>query len=281
MRAFFLLTVSLFAIVCAAQSREQANLLQDVKIEQRLGQPLPLDAKFRDEVGREVALADYFGKEKPVVLALIYYRCPSLCNQMLNGMLAAFRIVKHDIGKDYDVVCISIDPRETPDLASKKKESYIKSYGRPGAANGWHFLTGTKEEIDRVAEAVGYHYKYIPETDIYAHAAGIVVCTPEGKLGQYFYGIEYSPRHLELALADSSNGKIGSLVDAVTLWCTVYDPATGSYQFMILRVIQVFGILTVLALATYVFRSLRGERKLAQRSSDRALQNGNVGGGHE
>jgi len=212
------------------------------------------------------------------VLALIYYRCPSLCNQILNGMLAAFRIVKHDLGKQYEVVCISIDPRETPDLAAQKKESYVKSYGRSGAADGWHFLTGAEEQINRVANAVGYHYKYIPETDIYAHAAGIVVCTPDGKLGQYFYGIEYSPRQLELALADSSNGKLGSLVDAITLWCTVYDPATGTYQFMILRVIQVFGVLTVIALATFVLRGLRAERRAAAAARERSEQNGALGG---
>lgn len=281
MRAIALTLASVIACVCFAQPREQVDLLKDVKIEQRLGQPLPLDAKFRDEAGREVSLSDYFGKEKPIVLALIYYRCPSLCNQMLNGMLAAFRIVKHDIGEQYDVVCISIDPRETPDLARAKKESYVKSYGRQGAASGWHFLTGTKEQIDRVADAVGYRYKYVPETDIYAHAAGIVVCTPEGKLGQYFYGIEYPPRQLELALADSSNGKVGSLVDAVTLWCTVYDPATGSYQFMILRVIQLFGILTVIVLATFIIRSLRAERRSALSAKTGADRNGVLGGDDE
>ncbi len=278
MRAIALTLASVVACVCLAQPREQVDLLEDVRIEQRLGQSLPLDAKFRDEAGSDVSLSDYFGKEKPVVLALIYYRCPSLCNQILNGMLAAFRIVKHDIGEQYDVVCISIDPRETPELAGEKKESYVKSYGRQGAASGWHFLTGSKEQIDRVADAVGYHYKYVPETDIYAHAAGIVVCTPDGKLGQYFYGIEYSPRQLELALADSSNGKVGSLVDAVTLWCTVYDPATGSYQFMILRVIQVFGILTVIVLATFIVRSLRAERRSAASASAKADQNGTLGG---
>lgn len=281
MRAIALTLAGVIACVCFAQPREQVDLLEDVKIEQRLGQPLPLDAKFRDEAGREVSLTDYFGKGKPVVLALIYYRCPSLCNQMLNGMLAAFRIVKHDIGEQYDVVCISIDPRETPELAGEKKESYVKSYGRQGAASGWHFLTGTKEQIDRVAGAVGYRYTYVPETDIYAHAAGIVVCTPEGKLGQYFYGIEYPPRQLELALADSSNGKVGSLVDAVTLWCTVYDPATGSYQFMILRVIQVFGILTVIVLATFIMRSLRAERRSASSANAGADQNGALGGDDE
>lgn len=278
MRAIVLTLASVVACVCLGQPREQVDLLEDVKIEQRLGQSLPLDARFRDEAGSEVSLSDYFGKEKPVVLALIYYRCPSLCNQMLNGMLAAFRIVKHNVGEQYDVVCISIDPRETPELAGEKKESYVKSYGRQGAASGWHFLTGSKEQIDRVADAVGYYYKYVPETDIYAHAAGIMVCTPDGKLGQYFYGIEYSPRQLELALADSSNGKVGSLVDAVTLWCTAYDPATGSYQFMILRVIQVFGILTVIVLATFIVRNLRAERRLAASANARADQNGTLGG---
>lgn len=269
------------AAACFAQTRDQVNLLNDVKIEQRLGQALPLDAKFRDEMGREVALSDYFNKGKPVVLSLIYYRCPSLCNQILNGMLASFRVVKHNIGQEYDVVCISIDPRETPELAAQKKESYVKSYGRPGAGNGWHFLTGAEEQIRRVADAVGYHYKYVPETDLYAHAAGIVVCTPGGRLGQYFYGIEYSPRQLELALAESSNGKVGDLVDAITLWCTVYDPATGSYQFMILRVIQVFGILTVIVLATFIVRSLRSERRPTTSASSRTHQNGTVGGDEE
>jgi len=279
MRLLLVCALFLASFTLHAQPKEQVNLLGDVRIDQRLGEPLPLNATFRDESGKEVKLGDYFQKGRPVVLALIYYRCPSLCNQILNGMLAAFRIVKYNIGKEFDVVCISIDPRETPELAAGKKKSYIESYHRPGAESGWHFLTGTDDQIHLVANAVGYHYKYVPETDIYAHAAGIVVCTPDGKLGQYFYGIEYSPRELELALTESSQGKIGSLMDAITLWCTVYDPATGSYQFMILRVVQAAGILTVLVLGTFILRSLRSEKAIPRAdASDDVPKNGVDGG---
>ncbi|GIV02015.1 MAG: electron transporter SenC [Fimbriimonadales bacterium] len=278
MRFLFVCSLLLGAVAAFAQPKEQLNLLNDVRIDQRLGEPLPLEATFKDESGREVKLGEYFQKNRPVVLALIYYRCPSLCNQILNGMLAAFRIVKYDIGKDFDVVCISIDPRETPDLAAAKKKSYIESYHRPSAESGWHFLTGTEDQIKKVADAVGYHYKYVPESDIYAHAAGIVVCTPEGKLGQYFYGIEYSPRELELALTESSQGQIGNLVDAITLWCTVYDPATGSYQFLILRVIQVAGILTVLILGTFIVRNLRAEKGTRRMDENDLPKNGSDGG---
>ncbi|MCH8275307.1 MAG: SCO family protein [Armatimonadetes bacterium] len=251
------------------------NLSTDVGLDQRLGEQVPLDVTFRDEAGRTVTLGDYLG-DRPVVLGLVYYRCPMLCNQVLNGMLKVLRVVKYDVGKEFDVVLVSIDPRETPDVAAAKKESYVRSYSRPGAEEGWHFLTGDEAAIQRVAQAVGYRYVYDPETDLYAHPAGIMVLTPEGKLGQYFYGIEYFQRDLTLALTESSDNRIGTLVDQIILYCFAYDPTSGKYGLLIMRVIRVLGVGTVLLLASYiVVMSLRDRRRAAAR----ALGSTNLKGG--
>jgi protein SCO1/2 len=221
------------------------NILQGVNFDQDLGAKVPLDARFLDSEGNSVTLGDYFGK-KPVVLILAYYKCPLLCPEVLHGAAESFRKISFRIGQQYEVVTLSINPKEGPALAAKEKKTYVSVYGDPDAASGWHFLTGTMPEIKRVADAVGFHFKYIPQLDQYAHAAGIVVLTPEGKVAQYFYGIKYAPEDLRLALVQSSKEKIGSVVDQVLLFCCTYDPDTGKYHAIIARVLAICGAITIL-----------------------------------
>lgn len=236
-----------------------AEMIRDVGIEQHLDAPLPLESMFRDEAGHDVRLGAYFGR-KPVVLALVYYRCPMLCTQVLNGFLKSSQALPLEIGRDYDVVTVSIDPHETPEQAADKKRPYVRAYRRPGAEQGWHFLTGNEESITRLAEAVGFRYRYDPPSGQYAHASGIVVATPAGRTARYLYGIEYSPHDLRLALVDSSSGKIGTPVDQVLLLCYHYDPLTGKYGLAIAGALQGAALLTVLVLAGYLGMMLRRER---------------------
>jgi protein SCO1 len=225
--------------------------LQEVKIEQKLDQQLPLDLVFRDESGRDVKLGDYFG-HKPVVLAFVYYDCPMLCTQVLNGMVTSFRVLPFQIGKEFDVVTISFDPRETPELAQKKKKvyvDYLPEKMRADAASGWHFLTGDQANIARVTDAAGFRYRYDEKTQQFAHASAIMVTTPHGKLSRYFYGIEYPARDLRLGLIESSANKIGSPVEQLLLYCYHYDPATGKYGLVVMRVMRIAGVLTLLGIA--------------------------------
>lgn len=224
--------------------------LKDVRIEQKLNQQLPLDLVFRDESGQEVKLGQYFGN-KPVVLALVYYDCPMLCTQVLNGMVTSFRVLPFQIGNEYDVVTVSFDPRETSALATKKKKVYIDYLPdkmREGANSGWHFLTGDPANIAQLTEAVGFHYRYDDATKQFAHASAIMVATPQGKLSRYFYGIDYPARDLRLGLIESSENKIGSPVDQLLLYCYHYDPATGKYGAVVMRVMRIAGVLTVLGI---------------------------------
>jgi protein SCO1 len=221
------------------------NILKGVNFNQDLGAQVPLDAKFVDSTGKAVTLGDYFGK-KPVVMILAYYKCPLLCPEVLHGATESFKKISFRIGQQYNVVTLSINPKEGPELAAKEKKLYVSIYGDPGAAAGWHFLTGQTPDIKRVADAVGFHYKYIPQLDQYAHAAGIVVLTPKGKVAQYFYGIKYAPEDLRLALVQSSQDKIGSVVDQVLLFCCTYDPDTGKYHALITRVLAICGGITIL-----------------------------------
>jgi protein SCO1 len=237
-----------------------AALLRDVGIEQRQGTPLPLDALFRDESGREVRLGEYFA-DKPVVLAFVQYRCPMLCTLVLNGFLKSSQGMPLEIGRDYQVVTVSFDPREGPELASEKKKHYVRSYRREGAAEGWHFLTGDQQAIDRLTQAVGFRYHYDPQSDQFAHASGIVVATPDGRLARYLYGIEYSPHDLRLGLVESSAGRIGSPVDQVLLLCYHYDPLTGKYGLAIAGALRIAGTLTVLALGGFLIVMIRRELK--------------------
>ena len=235
--------------------------LSNVGLEQKLDQQLPLDLVFRDESGQEVKLGQYFG-QKPVVLALVYYDCPMLCTQVLNGMVTSFRVLPFQVGKEFDVVTVSFDPRETSELAARKKKVYVNYLPeklRPAAANGWHFLTGDQANIAKLTDAVGFRYYYDETTKQFAHASGIMVATPHGKLSRYFYGIEYAPRDLRLGLIESSAEKIGSPVDQLLLYCYHYDPATGKYGAAVMKIMRIAGVLTVLALVAMLF-ALKGRK---------------------
>jgi protein SCO1/2 len=224
--------------------------LRDVGIEQKLDHQLPLDLVFRDESGQQVKLGQYFG-QKPVVVALVYYDCPMLCTQVLNGMVTSFRALPFAVGKEFDVVTVSFDPRETSALASAKKKlyvNYLPERMQANAANGWHFLTGDQESIKQLTDAVGFRYHYDEATRQFAHASGIMVTTPEGKLSRYFYGIEYAPRDLRLGLIESSQNKIGSPVDQLLLYCYHYDPATGKYGAAVMKIMRTAGVITVLCI---------------------------------
>ncbi len=233
--------------------------LREVGFDQRLGEGLPLDAEFRDEQGRTVRLGDYFGK-KPVVLSLVYYQCPMLCTLTLNGLSSALSVLQLDVGKDFEVVTVSFEPKDTPELATAKKDTYLKRYKRAGAEQGWHFLTGDTMSIMRLTQAVGFRYAWDERTRQWAHPAGIVVATPEGRLARYLYGVEYAPRDLRLALVEASAGKVGSPVDAVVLYCYQYDPSTGRYSAAIMRLVRLGATLTLLALGAFVVVMLRRER---------------------
>jgi protein SCO1/2 len=220
-------------------------VLKKVGIDQKLNEQLPLDAVFKDELGNEVRLGQFF-KGKPVVIALVYYTCPMLCNQVMNGMLGSFRQTSLNIGEDFEVVTVSFDTKDTPAIASAKKTTYIAGYNRPSGNAGWHFLTGDDANIKRLADAVGFRYTWDEQTKQYAHASGIMIATAEGKLARYFYGIEYPPRDLRLALVEASENKIGTPVDALMLYCYHYDPATGKYGVVIMNVIRIAGVVTII-----------------------------------
>jgi protein SCO1 len=227
------------------------EVLKSVSIEQKLGEQVPLDAVLRDEAGREVRLGEYFAKGKPVVLALVYYECPMMCNQILNALSGSLVAVSFTPGKEFEVVTVSFDPRETPELAARKKATYMKRYGREGAETGWHFLTGNQESIDRVTKAVGFNYVWDERSKQYAHSSAIMVATSEGRLSHYFYGIDYAPKDIRLALVEASSGKIGSPVDQLVLFCYHYDPITGKFA-PVMTVVRVAGVLTVLGLVALV-----------------------------
>ena len=218
------------------------ELLKDVSVDQRLNESIPLGLTFRDEHGQTVQLSKYFVSGKPVILSLVYYSCPMLCTQVLNGLDRSMEQIPLTIGKDFNVVTVSIDPTEKPVLAEAKQALYTGMYGRPGAADGWHFLVGDDPQIKQLANAVGFHYAYDPDSHQYAHASVIMVLTPEGKLSRYFYGISYPERDLRLGLVDASDGKIGSPVDAILLYCYHYDPHTGKYGLLINRIIHCGGV---------------------------------------
>jgi len=238
-------------------------MLREVGIDQKLSAPLPLELSFQDETGKAVQLQQYFGK-KPVILAFVYYECPMLCTQVLNGLLESLKTLSFDVGKEFNVVTVSFDPGETPKLAAEKKASYLKQYERAGTEQGWHFFTGDSAAIRQLTSAVGFRYKYDAVTDQFAHASGIMVITPQGKIARYFYGIEYPARDLRLALVEASENKIGSLVDQVLLYCFHYDPSIGKYGLVIMNVLRLAGIATVMALGTFMIVMFRRDRKAAK-----------------
>jgi protein SCO1/2 len=245
------------------QSSGLPEALQTVGIEQRLNEQLPLDTKFVDENGKSVALGDYFGKGKPVVLALVYYECPMLCNQVLTGLSGALKGVNFDVGKEFDVVAISFDPRDTPTVAKAKKETYLAHYNRPETAAGWHFLTGTPESIEKITQAVGFKYQWDESTKQFAHAGGIQIATPEGRLARYFYGIDYAPKDVKFGVMEASSSKIGNPVEKLILYCYHYNPASGKYGLMIMNIVRLGGIATLLGLAAMFWMFRRYNRNKA------------------
>ncbi|HKP72866.1 MAG TPA: SCO family protein [Pyrinomonadaceae bacterium] len=249
------------------------NALKDIGIDQRLGNQVPLDVQFRDETGQTVKLGDYFGS-RPVVISLVYYNCPMLCNQVLQGLVGGLRGIPFTVGREFDVVTVSFDPREGAADAAKKKEVVLHDYRRRGesVAGGWHFLTGDKASIDALADAVGFKYGFDEKTNQFAHASGVMVATPQGKLSHYFYGIEYAPRELKLGLVEASDGKIGSAVDKLTLYCYHYDPTTGKYAPVIMNFMRAGGVLTVLGVVGLIWM-LKRRRGAAER-----LSTGEAGG---
>jgi protein SCO1/2 len=246
------------APVAGAPSNQVPAPLNRVGFEQRLNEQLPLDLPFKDEDGKVVKLGEYFGR-KPVVLTFVYYECPMLCTQVLNGLESALRVLTESVGDEFDVVTVSFDPRETPALASGKKKAYLERYKRAGAEQGWHFLTGEQASIEALTKAAGFSYTWDEQTQQFAHASGIVVATPAGRLSRYFFGIDYSPRDLKFALMESTSERIGSLADQLLLYCYHYDPATGNYGFVAMGAVRVGGAVTLLALVGFVFVSLRRE----------------------
>jgi protein SCO1/2 len=234
------------------------ELLKEVGVDQKLNDEIPLNLAFRDEHGRPVELAQFFGS-KPVILTLVYYNCPMLCTQVLNGLDRSLEVLPLEIGKDFNVVTVSIDPTDRPVVAEAKQAMYAGMYRRPGAQYGWHFLTGDEPQIKQLADSVGFRYAYDPDSKQYAHASAIMLLTPSGKISRYFYGVSYPERDLRLGLVEASQGKIGSPVDAVLLFCYHYDPHTGKYGLLISRVLQLGGILTVLVGGIFLIFLFRGE----------------------
>ena len=229
--------------------------LQNIGIDQKLGDRLPMEAVFKDEDGRAVKLGDYFTKGRPVVVAFVYYECPMLCNQVLNGLSGSLKGISLDAGKDFDVLAISFDARENdkPDLAKNKKAAYVERYGRDGGENGWHFLTGTADAIDAATKAAGFGFKWDEKSNQFAHAGGIMITTPDGKLARYLYGIDYSPKDLKLGIVESSENKVGSPVDKLLLYCYHYDPSTGKYGLAILRIIRAFAVVMLIGMGAMAF----------------------------
>jgi protein SCO1/2 len=239
--------------------------LKGVGIDQKLDQRVPLELMFKDEFGNPVPLSKYFESKKPVILALVYYRCPMLCTQILSGLESSLKVVSLNPGKDFEVVSVSFDPKDTPEIAAAKKQTYLKRYGRPNTANGWHFLTGDEASIKALTDAVGYHYRYDPKTDQFAHASGIMVVTPDGRLSKYFYGVEYSPRDVRLGLVEASQNKIGNPVDQLLLFCFHYDPATGKYGAVAMNMVRFAGASFALIGGTFLLimfrRDFRADKK--------------------
>ena len=249
------------------QGDQLPRVLKGVAVSQHLNQQLPLDAQFVDETGKSVRLGDYFGQH-PAIVSLVYYNCPMLCSEELDGLTGALEMVKLTPGKDFNVVVISIDPSETPALAAKKKAFYLKRYGRPETASGWHFLTGQKPAIDAVADAIGFGYVRVPGPDgtlsQFAHASSIEVVTTDGKMAQYYLGVEYSPKDVLLGLIEASGNKIGSPVANILTYCYHYDPETNKHSLIVARVVQLGGMVTMASLGSFMFLMFRRDVKLGR-----------------
>jgi protein SCO1 len=230
--------------------------LKNVAIQQNLNQQIPPDLTFTDDLGRKVQLGDYFG-QKPLILNFVYYGCPMLCGEELAGLESALRVLKFDLGKEFEVITISFDPKNTPEIAAKKKEQILRRYNRPGAERGWHFLVGEPAAIDAATKAAGFQYEYDQKTGQFAHSTAIMVLTPQGKIAQYYYGIEYPPNDLRLALVEASQNRIGNLVDELLLYCYHYDPEKGKYSATVMRVLRLMAVATMLCVGTLLFAMIR------------------------
>jgi protein SCO1 len=269
-----MLTVALLAATALGQAMTKgmmsppANVrpahLQNVGIEQRMDAQVPPDLAFVDDAGHNVKLGDYFGK-KPLILNLVYYNCTMLCGEALAGLSGSMKMVKFDVGDQFDVITVSFNPQETPAIAAAKKQEYLKRYGRAGAAAGWHFLTGPAESINALTKAVGFQYQYDSKNNQYAHATAIMVLTPQGHISRYFYGVDYPPKDLRMGLVEASQGKIGNAVDQVLLYCYHYDPATGKYGAVVNNILRLGGGLTIVMLAALLFILFRLEKAAPRR----------------
>src|SRR5262245_56581357 len=263
----FALCLSPFAFGLRASAQPagvRPPVLKDVGIDQLLNNQVPLDLEFRDENGRSVKLAEYF-KDKPVVLSLVYYDCPQLCTQVLTGLLGTLKTLPMAPGKEFINLTVSFDPRETPELAAAKKAEYVRRLGKPSADAGWHFLTGQEPAIQALLKSVGFRIVWDPVTKQYAHASGIMVLTPQGKVSRYFYGIEYAPRDLRFGVMDASGGKIGSLADQIIFYCYMYDPERGTYGLVVMRLLRIFAGMTLTTLVTlFIYLKRKEKQKEAQ-----------------
>jgi protein SCO1 len=276
-QAFFAAAILMLAIPAFAQSRgpmmggimsppvnQRPPNLQFVGIEQHLDAEVPADLEFTDETGKTIKLGDYFGHGRPVILDLGYYTCPMLCSQILEGLVGSMKALTFNLGQDFDVVTVSFNPRETTEMAADKKRDMMKRYGRANTAQGWHFLTGRADQIEALTKAIGYQFQFDPKTEQYAHAAAIVMLTPDRHISGYFYGVEYSPKDLRFGLVEASQNKIGNLGDQVLLYCYHYDPRTGKYGAVISNILKLSGLATVLLLGAFVFIMFRADRRAAQ-----------------
>jgi len=247
--------------------------LQDVGFSPPLNGPMPLDLFFRDETGRSVRLREYFG-QKPVVLAFVYYRCPMLCDQVAQGVVGVLRMLSFNPGRDYEVVFISFDSRETPEMAAEKKKKALAHFRRPEADSGWHFLTGSRESVEAATKAANFRFSFDAKNNLFAHASGVLLLTPDGRISRYFYGVEYPGRDMRLGLVDASAGKIGTPMDHVLLFCYHYDPTAATYSASILRIIRLAGVLTILCLVGGILISRRRETLAAARNLSPPLAGG-------
>lgn len=243
-------------------------VLKDIGIDQLLNNDVPLDLTFRNEAGQTVKLGDYFNAGKPVVLSLVYFDCPQLCNMTLTGLLGTLKTLPLLVGKDFTSVTVSFDPREKPELAAAKKAEYVKRLNTPNVEQGWHFLTGEEPQIQTLARAVGFRYVWDPVTKQYGHSSGIMILTPEGKVSRYLFGIEYAPRDLRFALIDASQGRVGTLADSMILYCYMYDPERGTYGLVLSRLLKVFGSMTIVSLGALIFYLRRKEKQIAAARRD-------------
>ncbi|MGZ4810129.1 MAG: SCO family protein [Thermoanaerobaculia bacterium] len=252
----------LAAPLFAETSSTPAQLPGKVSITQKLNSQVPLDLMFRDETGKIVRLRDYF-RGKPVLLNFMYYRCPMLCSMVMEGVSSALTELRFNVGEEFDVITVSIDPRDLPEEAMQKKDKYVKRYGRMKAAEGWHFLTGSDPSIKRLTDAVGFEYAYDPKTDNFAHGTVLVVLTPDGHLSRYFYGFEYKPRDLRLGIVEASEGRIGTATDQLLLLCYHYDPSIGKYSRNAMAFVRAGGVATVMMLGGFIIVMLRKDRQRA------------------